>query len=89
MDALRSVFSKNKDVEGVILFGSRAKGTFKEGSDIDIALIGDKLNMTSLRKIELELDELSLPYHLDVVIYKNIKEQALKEHIDRVGVRIG
>lgn len=89
MKALLNVFAKNKDVEGVILFGSRAKGNFKEGSDIDLALLGNKLNMNSLRKIELELDELYLPYYLDIIIYNNIKEPALKEHIDKVGVRLG
>jgi len=74
-------------VQGAILFGSRAKGSHKPGSDIDIALIGDNLE-SCITQIAYQLnEELTLPYFFDVLDYKNISHQDLKEHIDRVGVR--
>ena len=85
---LLKIFQENHLVESVILFGSRAEGNFREGSDIDLALVGEKLDMNALRKIELQLDNLVLPYHLDIVIYHKIREPALKEHIDENGVKL-
>lgn len=82
------VFASVNEIEDAILFGSRAKGTFKEGSDIDIALKGSAINFKVLRKIELSLDDLFLPYVIDVVIYHKIKEPLLIDHINRVGISI-
>ncbi len=83
---LQKIF-KNSDVVGVILFGSRAKGNFVAGSDIDLALLGDNLGVEELLEIHLDLDDLFLPYKFDLLIYDNIKAKDLLEHIDRVGVR--
>jgi len=60
----------------VILYGSRAKGNYKEGSGIDLPL---------LHRIEIELDDLLLPYKIDLNIYEKIKNEALREHIEKVG----
>jgi uncharacterized protein len=68
----------------IVLFGSRAKGTQRDGSDIDLCLHGD-VDASVLPSLQLTYDELYLPWKLDVVIYDTIKELALKEHIDRVG----
>ena len=88
IEKLLLVFSLTSEIDEAILFGSRAKGTFKEGSDIDIALKGTELNMTLLRKIELDVDNLNLPYKIDLVIYNNIEEPLLTEHINRIGISI-
>ena len=85
VDKIRSVFSKYQMVEKAILYGSRAKGTQKNGSDIDIVLIGTKLTTTDLLRIENELDDLMLPYEIDVSMKHAIENQDLLEHIDRVG----
>jgi predicted nucleotidyltransferase len=83
-----TVFKTVNSVQSVILFGSRAKGNFKEGSDIDLAIKGQDLNMDTLRKLEIQIDNLMLPYEIDLIIYDQIKEPALKEHIDKVGIEL-
>jgi type I restriction enzyme S subunit len=70
------------------LFGSRAKGNYKPGSDIDIALWGDELNAKDILSLHVSWNELELPYKLDLLNYTAIKEPALKEHIDRVGIEL-
>jgi predicted nucleotidyltransferase len=88
IEKLLYVFSLTSEIEEAVLFGSRAKGNFKEGSDIDIALKGTEINMALLRKIEMDFDNLNLPYKIDLVIYKNIEEPMLVDHIKRIGIRI-
>lgn len=78
---LRSVFP-----EEIILFGSRAKGNYREGSDIDIALKGKNLTLDDRSKINIQYPDLNLPWQLDIVIYNLITEPKLKEHIDKVGI---
>ena len=89
IDKILNVLRSCDAVQKVILFGSRAKGNFKEGSDIDIALTGDRLNLDTLRKLEVKMDDLMLAYDVDLLIYNQIKEPELKNHIDQVGVVLG
>jgi len=86
LDALLSELKKNSKINEIILFGSRAKGTFRNGSDIDIALKGRKLKLNDILDATLDIDKLLLPYKLDLVIYTRIIEPALIEHIKRVGI---
>lgn len=67
-----------------LLFGSRAKGNWRNNSDIDIAVFGD-VNIGSLLT---HLDELPLPYKFDMLSYESISSKALREHIDRVGIEL-
>jgi predicted nucleotidyltransferase len=80
-----SVFRHNQKIKEVILFGSRAKGTFANGSDIDIALKGEDMTTKDITTALLLLDELFLPYKFDLIIFDRINEQALIGHIKRVG----
>ena len=82
---IQAIFEKIAEVEEAILYGSRAKGNYKSGSDIDIALKGEKLNLRLLNKIDLDLDELFLPYTFDLSLYDHISNTDLKDHIQRVG----
>lgn len=83
-----SVFKAFPEIEQALIFGSRAKGTYKKGSDIDIALIGQNLD-TIVTAISYQLNqELLLPYFFDVVDYNSISHLDLKAHIDRVGKTI-
>lgn len=72
-------------IEKAILYGSRATGNYRPGSDIDLTLVGEKLNLTTLQKIENELDDLLLPYKIDLSLHKQIRNKELLEHIERVG----
>lgn len=82
---IREIFSHYPQVNEVILYGSRAMGNFKNGSDIDLALKGEDLNLTILNKIDLELDDLLLPYIFDLSIFHHIDNPDLIDHIKRVG----
>jgi len=86
INAIQAVFSDFPQIEKVILYGSRAKGTYKIGSDIDITLIGNELDLTLLNTLELKLDDLYLPYKFDISILRQISNPDLVEHIERLGV---
>lgn len=83
---IRAIFSQYPNIEKVVLFGSRAKGTYREGSDIDLALKGKNIDSRLLTQIGLDYDALYLPWKLDVIIYDTIENSDLKDHVDRVGV---
>lgn len=86
LNAVSSIFQKNPKIEKAILFGSRAKGNFNAGSDVDIALVGDGLTLNDVLDMNLEIDDLFLPWKFDLIIYNRIKEKSLLEHIKRVGI---
>jgi predicted nucleotidyltransferase len=85
IDKITSVFENYPEIEKAILYGSRAKGNYRKGSDIDITLEGEKLTISKLFKIENELDDLLLPYMIDLSIYHKLKSQGLIEHIQVCG----
>ena len=86
VESVISILQKNSKIETAILFGSRAKGNFTNGSDVDIALVGTHLKLNDIVEINLEIEKLFLPWKFDLVIYSRIKEKALIDHIDRVGI---
>ena len=75
---------KKGGVHKAVIFGSRAKGDWRENSDIDIAVYGD----ADTGALSARLDELPTPYKFDVVSYEKIIHAPLREHIDRVGVEL-
>ncbi|MFZ4561071.1 MAG: nucleotidyltransferase domain-containing protein [Saprospiraceae bacterium] len=83
--AIQEVLLTYPEVEKAILYGSRAKGNYRPGSDIDLTLTGETLNLTILQKIEHELDDLLLPYKIDLSLLKHIQNTDLLDHIQRVG----
>ncbi len=86
INKIKQVFSKNKLIEKVIIYGSRAKGNYRKGSDIDITLIGKDLSLNnSVYPLMDELDELYLPYSFDISIFSHIDDKNVIEHINRVG----
>lgn len=86
VEQIVSVFRENQLVDEVVLYGSRAKGCSKPGSDIDFAIKGDQLDLKELNRISLALDDLLLPYTFDLSIYRHISNSDLLEHIERVGI---
>lgn len=82
---INRVFMGFPAVDKVLLYGSRAKGTFKPGSDIDLTLIGDGLTLEDLGHIADELDDVLLPYEIDLSIFAQINDVDLRNHIKRVG----
>lgn len=89
LKAIREVLGQFPEVEQGIIFGSRAKGTHKNGSDVDLALKGSELTFEQATRISYLLNEETLmPYKFDVVQYETIKSDELIDHIDRVGITI-
>ncbi|MCK5682446.1 nucleotidyltransferase domain-containing protein [bacterium] len=83
---IQTILRKYSEIQSTVIFGSRAKGTFSIGSDIDLAVFGDVVNETLLYKIKADFSDSSLPYFIDLICYSSLKNSALKEHIDRVGI---
>jgi predicted nucleotidyltransferase len=83
---IHEVFGRHPEVEKAVVYGSRAKGNFKPGSDIDLTLSGERLDLKILGQLESELDDLLLPYEFDLSIFSKLTHPDLVEHIKRVGV---
>lgn len=81
---INKIFYQYSDIEKVIIFGSRAKGNFRNNSDVDLVFFGN-INLKILNQINIELDHLLLPYTFDLLIFKNLDNQEIKEHIKRCG----
>ena len=85
IDKIQAGFACFPNIDHVTLYGSRAKGNFKPGSDIDLTLHGYSLTTSQLRDIADALDDLLLPYTIDLSIYEQLDHDDLRDHIDRVG----
>lgn len=86
--AVRQVLAHFPHVRRAVLFGSRAKGTNKPFSDVDIALEGDALTMSDLLGIIRDVDDLGLPYEFDFCLYAHLRNAELRSHIERCGVEV-
>lgn len=87
VEKIRAVLARYPQVEQAILYGSRAKGNFRHGSDIDLTLRGGAdLTLRVLYRILDDLDELLLPYTIDLSIWNDIGDPDVLAHIRRVGV---
>jgi predicted nucleotidyltransferase len=86
IENINNIFTKYPQIEQAVLYGSRAKGNYKNGSDIDLGLYGNKLTLFLVNKVINEIDDLLLPYTFDISIFNHISNSALVEHINRVGV---
>jgi len=87
IDRIRAVLAAHPNVAKAEIYGSRALGTHRKGSDIDLTLDG-KLEWQDLQQIEAELDSLDLPYTIDLSIKAQIENPALRQHIERHGQTI-
>ncbi len=82
-----AVIQKYAEVEEAIIFGSRAKGNYKMGSDIDIALKGSGISDKTTGSISHTLnEETQMPYQFDVLNYRTLVNKDLQKHINRVGI---
>ena len=85
LDQITAIFAASGLVDEAILYGSRAKGCHRPGSDIDITLKGEAFTLKELNRIALALDDLLLPYTFDLSVYQHIDNPDLLAHIQRVG----
>lgn len=85
IDRIVAVFAEHQEIDKVIIYGSRSVGNYKNGSDIDLSMLGHNISFTLLNSIALKLDDLMLPYTIDLSIFHQIENQDLRDHIDRRG----
>ena len=86
VERIRGVLVHFPEVEKAVLYGSRAKETHRPGSDIDLVLYGSGLGQTQLARIDEALDDLLLPYQMDLSLFASLTHPNLLDHIRRVGV---
>ena len=81
---INEIFSKCSGIEKVLIYGSRARGDYRNGSDIDLTIIGD-ISFDDKMRISGQIDDLPIPYMCDLSILREIRNENLIEHIGRVG----
>ncbi|MBE9070170.1 nucleotidyltransferase domain-containing protein [Leptolyngbya cf. ectocarpi LEGE 11479] len=86
IEQITHVLQQYAEIERTIIYGSRAKGNYRPGSDIDLTLMGQGLTHGHLLQIEQQLDDLLLPYLFDLSIFSHIENPDMIAHIDRVGL---
>jgi len=82
---LQDVFRRHANIRKVLIFGSRSKGNYRMGSDIDLAIADSKIDYRQLLDIQCEIENLELLYSVDLLDYESKKGTPIGEHIDRVG----
>jgi predicted nucleotidyltransferase len=85
IERLQGVFRRYEEVDEVIIYGSRAKGNFRVGSDIDITIKGTALNKKIMSNIWQDIEDLNFPYKVDLSDFGTLNAPLLSEHIERVG----
>jgi len=86
IDSMENIFRKYGDIKQVILYGSRAKGNYRNASDIDLTLKASKnFTRVQLLRVMNDFDDSDIPYLTDISIYDKLENAALKDHINRVG----
>ena len=82
---IRQILGQYPQIEKAVLYGSRAKGNYKTGSDIDLTLLGAALDLPLLLSVAGALDDSDIPYTVDISLFEQIENPALREHIQRLG----
>lgn len=83
---MMDTLAKYPVIEKTVIFGSRAIGNYKHGSDIDLAIFGKDVTIETVDEISIELNEkLPIPYYFDIVHYEGLSHEGLRNHIDTYG----
>jgi len=85
---LKTIFSKYREIEKVILFGSRARGDNKYNSDVDICIVGGKMTHLTLAKINMDISEINTPLSFDILSFNELNKEELINNILNEGVVI-
>ena len=85
---LQTIFSKYKEIEKVLLFGSRARGDNKYNSDVDLCLFGKNITHLVQAKISMDVDEINTPLSFDILNFNELTKQDLIDNIINEGVEV-
>ena len=86
MKTLFNIFEKYPVVKKIFIYGSRATGNYKQGSDIDLAIMNACKEELFICKMKCEIEESSIPFAVDIANYNAIKHCELKDHIDGLAL---
>lgn len=86
MQILHELFAENEKIEQVILYGSRAKGTYKPFSDVDITIVGKGLTEQDVNRLYAALEKSSIPYMFDIFTFDTLKNEIREDHNSRCGI---
>ena len=86
INCIHEIFKKYPSVKSVFLFGSRAKGNFKKGSDVDLVILNSEVKTNDLLQLKNDFEESSLPYKIDLIDFKDLNHPEMKAHIERAGI---
>lgn len=85
LSTIKGILQKYPEIDHVVIFGSRAKGTYKPGSDIDLAVMNTGGLPQTIARISSDLEESNLPYSVDLVYFPFLENQDFISHIKRIG----
>jgi len=85
MEAIHSIFAAYPEIETAVLYGSRASGHFRSGSDIDLVLTGEFLTDRIVLDIRAALSDSDLPYLFDIMADTEVRDENLKQEIEEAG----
>lgn len=85
INKINGVFRQHENIEEVIIYGSRAKGNYKTGSDIDLTIKSKTVTLTELLQVENQMDDILLAYKIDLSLFHQISNNDLIDHISRIG----
>jgi len=89
VDMIVNALKENKEIEQAFIFGSRALGNYKKGSDVDLVVTGENVTDKTIANLNELLNETyPLPYFFDILQYEKIQNEHLKKHIDKHGVDV-
>lgn len=80
------VFTQYQAIERVLIFGSRAKGNARAGSDIDLAVVSSGMTDAEFARLWSEIDDLPLVFKVDLLHWDRLANPALQDKIQREGV---
>ena len=86
INEMHAIFAKHSKIKKVVVYGSRAMGSYRPGSDIDLTMFGEDLTYTDLLRISSDLEDSSIPYLVDLSIFDQLNHAELRDHIRRVGM---
>ena len=85
LNALTAIFAAHQGVDKVLIYGSRAKGNYREGSDIDLTIDSECLSFEQLIRLKGQIDDSMIPQMVDLSVLQSIQNPELLNHIMRVG----
>ena len=88
LEKIRSVFERFPEIHEVTLYGSRALGKYRPGSDIDLTIRSSSIELKRLNQLRTELEALNTPYTFDLSLFEELQNSELIEHIQRVGKKL-